>query len=102
MIRQPPISPLFPYPTLFRSRRAVVAEERVGVTLAHHARARVVGLRLRRLVPSHELDFAAPQARRDLQAVEIDRSEEHTSELQSRQYLVCRHLLEKKISFNQL
>src|SRR3712207_8478514 len=81
MIRRPPRSTLFPYTTLFRSRRA-------------HARApRVVSvgvrLRLRRQRPAHG---STAGNHRSLQ----ERSEEHTSELQSRQYLVCRLLLEKK------
>src|SRR3712207_7158471 len=69
MIRRPPRSTLFPYTTLFRSPRELPA--------------RVAQARLRR----------APAARR---APRRHRSEEHTSELQSRQYLVCRLLLEKK------
>src|SRR3712207_8940601 len=84
MIRRPPRSTLFPYTTLFRSQTPeevalVWGEERISYEelnaranrLAHHLRARGIG------------DGAL-------------RSEEHTSELQSRQYLVCRLLLEKK------
>src|SRR3712207_8724935 len=79
MIRRPPRSTLFPYTTLFRSRsREVVLqcgdEARVGD-----------GCPVR--LPFHGF-HAIPRRR--------DRSEEHTSELQSRQYLVCRLLLEKK------
>src|SRR2546422_6128123 len=72
MIRRPPRSTLFPYTTLFRSRPGVAGRDG-----AAHG-----GLRHRDLL--HELD------RRCL------RSEEHTSELQSRLHLVCRLLLEKK------
>src|SRR3712207_8378912 len=91
MIRRPPRSTLFPYTTLFRSeldalvqrlrglgadraarREAHVRDEHVGARIGH--RARVLG---------------GEDVRRR-------RSEEHTSELQSRQYLVCRLLLEKK------
>src|SRR5947209_15251987 len=71
MIRRPPRSTLFPYTTLFRSRR------RPG-----HRRVGDVGAR-------------RDGAERALRG-EAPRSEEHTSELQSRQYLVCRLLLEKK------
>src|SRR3712207_7391523 len=82
MIRRPPRSTLFPYTTLFRSghqRRRLVEAELVvlAAPLAAHARR----LRLA-LAP---FDQHA-----------VGRSEEHTSELQSRQYLVCRLLLEKK------
>src|SRR3989441_6033406 len=78
MIRRPPRSTLFPYTTLFRS-------EFVG------ARVRVDRLRLAGL----EAVGPYEQARR-AEAVEFRRSEEHTSELQSLAYLVCRLLLEKK------
>src|SRR3712207_7580600 len=74
MIRRPPRSTLFPYTTLFRSSRGRVALSAPGAPAAELLRAR--GGRKRRSV--------------DL------RSEEHTSEIQSRQYLVCRLLLEKK------
>src|SRR3712207_8697262 len=98
MIRRPPRSTLFPYTTLFRSVEVrVERDEGVGAVAdlaaaveQHHVRPltgldgrpeqRVVLVeRLR-----HELDL------------DVRRSEEHTSELQSRQYLVCRLLLEKK------
>src|SRR5258707_9896404 len=70
MIRRPPRSTLFPYTTLFRSRRAP--------PVARHPR------------PDPATAVHATNRRRR------PRSEEHTSELQSRQYLVCRLLLEKK------
>src|SRR3989441_8373395 len=77
MIRRPPRSTLFPYTTLFRSR----------------AVARLVPLRLGGVARRLCLHGARP----DLRAVERrSRSEEHTSELQSLAYLVCRLLLEKK------
>src|SRR3712207_7544546 len=91
MIRRPPRSTLFPYTTLFRSdahrdrlaRHVLVTEEVAGRVEA------------RDLV---ERDHARPTVARGAGLVEADvaRSEEHTSELQSRQYLVCRLLLEKK------
>src|SRR2546423_5263235 len=71
MIRRPPRSTLFPYTTLFRSRR-----ELDGVELVQRLRVREIGEEL------------APDS--------LVRSEEHTSELQSLAYLVCRLLLEKK------
>src|SRR5256886_11317974 len=76
MIRRPPRSTLFPYTTLFRSPRGAVAR-------------------------SEHLDRLAPDGRRRLEGPAAlaaeDRSEEHTSELQSQSNLVCRLLLEKKI-----
>src|SRR3712207_8015247 len=85
MIRRPPRSTLFPYTTLFRSLRG---------SLANHAgEARERG---------RETYFDAQEQMRERLAEVREgarrppRSEEHTSELQSRQYLVCRLLLEKK------
>src|SRR3712207_7694030 len=80
MIRRPPRSTLFPYTTLFRSQQlphvhAVAAGDDQGGRQAR----------------GHQGDLA-----RGRQAARQARSEEHTSELQSRQYLVCRLLLEKK------
>src|SRR3712207_7040141 len=81
MIRRPPRSTLFPYTTLFRSGNGLFLDAPAGQRpRALPARARPGGR-----VP--------PSARRP---VHRGRSEEHTSELQSRQYLVCRLLLEKK------
>src|SRR3712207_8971284 len=90
-IRRPPRSTLFPYTTLFRSH-----PERGAVQLVDH-RHRValeaLGAGLRRLVLLVDRTAAGGLVDRRDGAV---RSEEHTSELQSRQYLVCRLLLEKK------
>src|SRR5258707_10257640 len=83
MIRRPPRSTLFPYTTLFRSR---IAPGRKGCAGGRDGVARFFPRRKRR-----EPDDFAPLSTR-----EETRSEEHTSELQSRQYLVCRLLLEKK------
>src|SRR3712207_7576813 len=88
MIRRPPRSTLFPYTTLFRSRTRVVGvfpNETSASTLATE-----IALR-----SSEEWALRRYLAVDALEAVE-KRSEEHTSELQSRQYLVCRLLLEKK------
>src|SRR3712207_8242745 len=82
MIRRPPRSTLFPYTTLFRS------EPGGGVALAEAADD--LDLALAQLPDVHHL------AHHDVDR----RSEEHTSELQSRQYLVCRLLLEKKKTHN--
>src|SRR3712207_8780738 len=88
MIRRPPRSTLFPYTTLFRSRRGSRAG-RLLHPLAREAAEVVVG-RAGALAGDH----AGPDVR--LRGAGGPRSEEHTSELQSRQYLVCRLLLEKK------
>src|SRR3712207_8599773 len=88
MIRRPPRSTLFPYTTLFRSRRVLA---RGGQPAGGDRRAdRRRGRELAALRPD-EGARSAGAARPD-----GGRSEEHTSELQSRQYLVCRLLLEKK------
>src|SRR3712207_8596919 len=89
MIRRPPRSPLFPYTTLFRSRLRVGVPYRINlvaapdqcVTLEVHGPG------------TADFDDSDPVRRLSCGGY---RSEEHTSELQSRQYLVCRLLLEKK------
>src|SRR2546422_8240324 len=90
MIRRPPRSTLFPYSTLFRSLRAGIGEPAlVGARAAaeiEHARV----LQRERGVGQHRTQHAL--ALKDARV----RSEEHTSELQSRLHLVCRLLLEKK------
>src|SRR3712207_6888003 len=95
MIRRPPRSTLFPYTTLFRS----LAERSAGPSAVARRvlRARAV-LRVVVLV-----DDRVSLAASDEPPVDRDRhrSEEHTSELQSRQYLVCRLLLEKKKKNNK-
>src|SRR3712207_8684816 len=102
MIRRPPISTLFPYTTLFRSGSgAVVRGEPADAPGLQHAA--LTGLHLNRsdrAVPLRQPERlrAHPAEERGRQADQEQRrrSEEHTSELQSRQYLVCRLLLEKK------
>src|SRR3712207_8847415 len=98
MIRRPPRSTLFPYTTLFRSGHGRVdADHLEGAR--HERTARVSGVE-RRVGLDHVVDRADRSGLlRGQGAPERgDRSEEHTSELQSRQYLVCRLLLEKKKS----
>src|SRR2546425_8624373 len=85
MIRRPPRSTLFPYTTLFRSR-----PRRRRPSRPPHARDGVRGRRARRR------GRRGPGQRRRGRRGERRRSEEHTSELQSLAYLVCRLLLEKK------
>src|SRR2546429_7079259 len=82
MIRRPPRSTLFPYTTLFRSLRSCP----LGLT----------GLPQKRLVSSESLPPPSSSTSMTKPASILPRSEEHTSELQSRLHLVCRLLLEKK------
>src|SRR3712207_8038054 len=96
MIRRPPRSTLFPYTTLFRSQQVCLA-----VRSRHHLQAHgqavigePAGNRGRR-VPGQVERVSVVDPGDDAAVV---RSEEHTSELQSRQYLVCRLLLENKTS----
>src|SRR3712207_8086735 len=89
MIRRPPRSTLFPYTPLFRSGRGTVEPIQRRVTgRGTDAQEGVEGGEKRQAEAD---DPDLPPERR-----EVERSEEHTSELQSRQYLVCRLLLEKK------
>src|SRR3712207_6969449 len=85
MIRRPPRSTLFPYTTLFRSEGD---QRRLG-RKPRDGEAQGIGQALRFLAEDHRI-------RREVGQHLSARSEEHTSELQSRQYLVCRLLLEKK------
>src|SRR3712207_7182691 len=92
MIRRPPRSTLFPYTTLFRSIRTIAfARTRKGAELIYRYAADRVGVDLARRISPYRAGYTARE-RREIEG----RSEEHTSELQSRQYLVCRLLLEKK------
>src|SRR3712207_7104351 len=94
MIRRPPRSTLFPYTTLFRS-----ADERLAEVpgLEIQGPADRTGICSFTLDVAHPHDIAEILGRRGVCVrAGHHRSEEHTSELQSRQYLVCRLLLEKK------
>src|SRR3712207_7083996 len=90
MIRRPPRSTLFPYTTLFRSRNASMApspsSSAVANTACEPSGDAASNVELRGEAPGGETMTSSSPSR----------SEEHTSELQSRQYLVCRLLLEKK------
>src|SRR3712207_7002352 len=99
MIRRPPRSTLFPYTTLFRSQSGKL----IGFSLWESEQAmrasEEVGDRTRRQSAETMSDTIAGVERFEVALFEVPsagRSEEHTSELQSRQYLVCRLLLEKK------
>src|SRR3712207_6850147 len=84
MIRQPPRSTLFPYPTLFRSLRRPGPRRGGRLCTVPELKDRL------------RTDLTTAMKGRDELTTATLRSEEHTSELQSRQYLVCRLLLEKK------
>src|SRR3712207_8845370 len=86
MIRRPPRSTLFPYTTLFRSDRFNRFTRSVALT----------GRSAGSLASARPRGKSISRGRAGLRAEAGGRSEEHTSELQSRQYLVCRLLLEKK------
>src|SRR3712207_8510035 len=92
MIRRPPRSTLCPYTTLFRSHRE---PERAALSAAGRAVRRAVRRR-RQPLGEAERVFSARARSGVRPRPALSRSEEHTSELQSRQYLVCRLLLEKK------
>src|SRR2546425_9283919 len=91
MIRRPPRSTLFPYMTLFRSLNRFDQVWVASAYLANVLRRSGVTVPVRFAPPA--LDLNAPPAKRSWSP---HRSEEHTSELQSLAYLVCRLLLEKK------
>src|SRR3712207_8836931 len=95
MIRRPPRSTLFPYTTLFRSNFPPWRAWRLGGYVEEHTMITVAN----RIQVKPEYADAFEQRFRERAGL-VDgmpgRSEEHTSELQSRQYLVCRLLLEKK------
>src|SRR3712207_8334327 len=98
MIRRPPRSTLFPYTTLFRSE---VDASRLGPRLGGHGSGLQRlggGAASAHLQPALDIRHAVedPTPCLDVWWATSLRSEEHTSELQSRQYLVCRLLLEKK------
>src|SRR3712207_6931744 len=98
MIRRPPRSTLFPYTTLFRSQGSRCHGAHHGIAPAKVTTAGAMSERSRDL-----LDTESPRCLVGAPAATtlgaVSRSEEHTSELQSRQYLVCRLLLEKKKNY---
>src|SRR4051812_49857219 len=102
MTRLPPSSPLFPYTTLFRSRRqgrrygaGLVCSEMVSCAGLEHRNERTLGY-LRVARDEHPLAIQIFGSEPTVMAESALRSEEHTSELQSHVNIVCRLLLEKK------
>src|SRR3712207_8893730 len=102
MIRRPPRSTLFPYTTLFRSRREVVIRRtRFELRKAEERAETLEGYLIALANLDEFIRIIRGSANREEARVKLlARSEEHTSELQSRQYLVCRLLLEKKKKLN--
>src|SRR3712207_8447739 len=92
MMRRPPRSTLFPYTTLFRSRARRTVVQPASPALGVRLPAQVCRLSQ----PDRAVVEGVALAGAQRTPVRGMRSEEHTSELQSRQYLVCRLLLEKK------
>src|SRR3712207_7065049 len=98
MIRRPPRSTLFPYTTLFRS---FVLHDSFGFEFTTIAAVLdTTPAAARKLASRARAKVTQPSSEDALADWEVVRSEEHTSELQSRQYLVCRLLLEKKKNNN--
>src|SRR3712207_8131278 len=94
MIRRPPRSTLFPYTTLFRSGGHITQADGTSWMAMYCLNLMRIALELSRDNPVYQ-DLATKFFEHFLYIAQA-RSEEHTSELQSRQYLVCRLLLEKK------
>ena len=107
MIRRPPRSTLFPYTTLFRSEKKKELQEFISRFSANASKSKQATSR-KKLLDKINLEDIQPSTRKypaiifkqnreaGDQILEVNRSEEHTSELQSPMYLVCRLLLEKK------
>src|SRR3712207_8551420 len=90
MIRRPPRSTLFPYTTLFRSGSGKSTTLCSLIDLINRTRTDHI------ITIEDPIEFVHPNKSCVITQRQVGRSEEHTSELQSRQYLVCRLLLEKK------
>src|SRR3712207_7525628 len=95
MIRRPPRSTLFPYTTLFRSTKSGLLQEgRRNTWWVGNDSICYTLLWSTTVITTHTIQYWSSSSL--LASCKGNRSEEHTSELQSRQYLVCRLLLEKK------
>src|SRR2546429_5953924 len=94
MIRRPPRSTLFPYTTLFRSSSLPIAERLLPLSVLSTERC-VFG------IPDPDSLVTFPESVLAATCEKTRRSEEHTSELQSRLHLVCRLLLEKKKNYTE-
>src|SRR2546422_8390792 len=95
MIRRPPRSTLFPYTTLFRSQQSPIQRDvahKASLRRSRPTSSRIVAVAALHCSTARAADRTAPRP----STAAATRSEEHTSELQSRLHLVCRLLLEKK------
>src|SRR3712207_7324878 len=101
MIRRPPRSTLFPYTTLFRSPHCSRCSLSSPPPAQALPRAETTNVCSRKKPKQRPPANRQPETERHT-VYRPDRSEEHTSELQSRQYLVCRLLLEKKKKYHRL
>src|SRR3712207_7179082 len=99
MIRRPPRSTLFPYTTLFRSAVDDAGAGYAGFTQLLRIRPHIIKLDRALVHGVSEDGYRAALISSFVSFARSIRSEEHTSELQSRQYLVCRLLLEKKNNY---
>src|SRR5687768_18090921 len=97
MLRRPPRSTLFPYTTLFRSVSHLTQSATPANSEPHFA-----GSGINHLHPKMMLDTKHKSSYSNVREQAASRSEEHTSELQSRLHLVCRLLLEKKKQQNNV
>src|SRR5690349_23976209 len=95
MIRRPPRSTLFPYTTLFRSIMRERNDE-IAPLLTMEQGKTLAEAKMEAMAAADVIEWFAEEAKRSYGRVIPARSEEHTSELQSRRDLVCRLLLEKK------
>src|SRR3712207_8612222 len=98
MIRRPPRSTLFPYTTLFRSDQLSKKSQQLTKDIYSQLTPWQITKIARHPERPYTLDYVG-EIFTDFIELHGDRSEEHTSELQSRQYLVCRLLLEKKKTY---
>src|SRR3712207_7575556 len=101
MIRRPPRSTLFPYTTLFRSNASTRASRAAFSAASTFSRAPRASTRANNVGRGASFSTGDSATGSKDGATDRLRSEEHTSELQSRQYLVCRLLLEKKKKINK-
>src|SRR5262245_63117443 len=98
MVPRPPPSTLFPYTTLFRSGPDLAKVREIALKLAQVVATdpRAKNINFNWIEPAREVRIQIDQDQARLLGLSSDRSEEHTSELQSLRHLVCRLLLEKK------
>src|SRR3712207_8849467 len=102
MIRRPPRSTLFPYTTLFRSENRYLNFKHPESLTSDQTQPGTGGHLWKAGTSMQTPEEGNARSRTEGNSVATGRSEEHTSELQSRQYLVCRLLLEKKTQYHHM